>query len=223
LKRPEYIFAIWSLLALASLIPVTILLNGAFPFFTVIWILIPLIIVLKTKDGSRVGFLAIPWRECISVTIINLIGLMIVMLIVEPWSHTYRMLLNIALSGQNPDTTFAWILRFQRLPALGGMTMYSGFVTLFAEELFFRGWLLQLLQKRWGALRAIVAQAFFFLLPNLLVALVLPPLQGVLYTLVYTWLAIGLIGGWAASRTKSIWPSLISATMCNLILVAILT
>jgi membrane protease YdiL (CAAX protease family) len=96
-------------------------------------------------------------------------------------------------------------------------------VTLFGEELFFRGWLLQLLQRRWGMLWAIIVQATLFTLPNLLVALVLPPLQGWLYILVYTWLAIGIVGGWAAARTGSIWPSLISATIGNLILVAMIT
>ena len=45
---------------------------------------------------------------------------------------------------------------------------------------------------------------------------------GKLYALIYTWLAIGVVGGWAASRTGSIWPSLLSATMCNLILVALI-
>jgi len=43
-----------------------------------------------------------------------------------------------------------------------------------------------------------------------------------LYVLVYTWLAIGMVAGWAASRTGSIWPGLISATLCNLVLVALI-
>jgi membrane protease YdiL (CAAX protease family) len=103
------------------------------------------------------------------------------------------------------------------------MFLYSGLITLFGEELFFRGWLLQLLHKRWGTVWAIVVQALLFVIPNMLVAFVLPSLQGILYLLVYTWLAIGLIGGWAASRTGSIWPSLISATVCNLVLVALIT
>jgi membrane protease YdiL (CAAX protease family) len=221
-KRPEIVFAIWSLLALASLLPVTLLLNGSFPVFTVLWILVPLIAVGRTKDASQVGFRAIPWRELIQVTAINLGGLFVVMLFVEPWSHTYQMLLKAALSSQQPDTTFAWLLRFQRVPALGAMLLYSGLVTLFGEELFFRGWLLQLLQKRWGTAWAVVIQALLFMVPNLLATFVLPPLQGVLYALVYTWLAIGTIGGWAALRTQSIWPSLISATVSNFVFVALI-
>jgi membrane protease YdiL (CAAX protease family) len=102
------------------------------------------------------------------------------------------------------------------------MFLFSGSVTLFGEELFFRGWLLQFLRKHWGTTWAIIIQALLFVIPNSLVALVLPPLQGVLYVLVYTWLAIGIIGGWAAARTGSIWPSLISAAVCNLVLVALI-
>jgi hypothetical protein len=55
-KLPEKIFTIWALLALATLIPVTQLLHGSFPIFTVVWILVPLFFVLKTKDASRVGW-----------------------------------------------------------------------------------------------------------------------------------------------------------------------
>jgi membrane protease YdiL (CAAX protease family) len=103
------------------------------------------------------------------------------------------------------------------------MLAYSGLVTLFGEELFFRGWLLQVLKKRMKAYWSIILQALCFMIPNLLASFLLPALQGVLYALVYTWLSIGMIGGWAASRTNSIWPSLFSATIANFVFVALLT
>jgi len=219
LKRPEIVFLVWSILTLASLLPVTVLLHGTFPVFTVLWIIVPLIAVALSQDAGRVGFRSIPRQELIQVTALNLGGLLLVMLLVEPWSHTYQMLLEAVLSSQPPDTTFAWLLRFQRMPALATMLLYSGSVTLFGEELFFRGWLLQLLQKRWGKAWAVIIQALLFTLPNLLASFALPPLQGTLYAVVYTFLAIGIIGGWAAARTNSIWPSLISATIINLVYV----
>ena len=222
LKRPEIFFVIWTVLALAILLPVTFLLHSSFPIFTVLWILIPLIVVFIKKDASWVGFCAVSWRELVQATAINLGGLLLLMLLFEPWSHTYQKLLEAALSSPSPDATFAWLLRFQRIPALAGMFLFSGLVTLFGEELFFRGWLLQLLRKRWGTTRAIIIQALLFAIPNSLVVLVLTQLQGVLYVVVYTWLAIGIIGGWAASRTGSIWPSLVSAAVCNLVLVALI-
>ncbi len=220
-KLPVIVFTIWALLALACLWPVAQMLRGPFPIFTVVWIVVPLGAVWLTKDARRVGFRAIAWRQLAQTTALNLGGLLLLMLLFEPWSHTYQRLLALVLSAPTPDTTFAWLLRFPRISALRLMVLYSGLVTLFGEELFFRGWLLQLLQKRWGAGWAVFLQALLFTVPNLLVAIALPPLQGILYALIYTWLGIGMVGGWAASRTGSIWPSLISATLCNLALVAL--
>jgi membrane protease YdiL (CAAX protease family) len=222
MKPPPVIFTLWTLLALALLLPVTQLLQAAFPIFTVVWILVPVLAVWRSGDARVAGFGRVSWRRLVPTTAINLGGLLVVMALVEPWSHTYQKLLALALSGPAPDSTFAWLLRFPRLPALTGMALFSGLVTLFGEELFFRGWLLQFLQKRLGAAPAVLLQALAFVLPNLLVALALPALQGWLYALVYTWLAVGLIGGWAAWRTGTIWPSLISATVSNLILVALI-
>jgi len=221
-KSPEIVFTAWGLLALSILLPITQLLKGSFPIFTVVWIVIPLIAVWRLQDASKVGFRPISWQQLLQITTINFGGLLALMLLFEPWSHTYKQLLTLVLSIQSPDTTFAWLLRFPRMPALGAMALYSGLVTLFGEELFFRGWLLQLLQRKLNAAWAVVLQALLFTVPNLLVAFVLSSLQGVLYILIYTWLGIGILGGWAASQTGSIWPSLISATLCNLVLVALI-
>jgi membrane protease YdiL (CAAX protease family) len=219
-KPSLLVFTIWALLALLALLPVSRLLHASFPIFTVLWIAVPLVVVWRVKDAGRIGFRSVPWRLLLQTSTINLGSLLLIMLIFEPWSHTYERLLALALSSLTPDTTFAWLIRLPRVPALGAMTLYSGLVTLFGEELFFRGLLLQLLQKRMRTPWAVVVQALLFVIPNLLVAFALPFLQGFLYASIYTWLAIGLVGGWAASRTGSIWPSLISATLCNLILVA---
>lgn len=219
---PEISFVVWSLLALAALWPVANLLDGSFPLFTVLWIMVPLVSVIAKGNAARIGFRAIPWREFLFVTAMNLSGLLLIMLLVEPWSHTYRLLVQAAISSEHPDTTFAWLVRLPRNPALGAMFVYSATVTLFGEELFFRGWLLQLLRRRWGTTWAIVGQALLFTVPNLLAAFFLPAPQGILYALVYTFLGIGVIGGWAAARTNSIWPSLVAATVSNLAFVALM-
>ena len=100
------------------------------------------------------------------------------------------------------------------------MLLYSGLVTIFGEELFFRGWLLQIFQQWMNNAWAILLQAILFSLPQLMAALLLSPMQGLIYASVYCWLGVGIIGGWAAARTQSIWPSLVSATIWNLIMVA---
>ena len=220
--RAERLCLVWAGLALLALVPVCILLQGALPIFTVLWLIVPLVTVFWTRDASRVGFCPVPWSEYLKVTALNLGALLLIALAVEPWSHTYQALLSQALATEPPDTTFAWLVRYDGLPAWGGLLLYSGLVTIFAEELFFRGWLLQLLQRRMPRLGAIVLQAALFTLPQGLAALVLAPLQGVLFAVVYSWLAIGLVGGWAAARTQSIWPSLTAAVLFNFILTFVL-
>ncbi len=216
-------FAIWSILALAVLFPIARLLDGSFPVLTAVWILVPLGATLLARDASRIGFRAVPWRLLIPTTAICTGAMLAINLMVEPWSHTYRTLVALAVSADSPDTTFAWLLRFPRAPALGAMFLYSGLITIYAEELFFRGWLLLLLTRRLGPIWAVLLQATLFTLPNLMAAIALPLMQGSLYAVIYTWLSVGIVGGWAASRTGSIWPSLISAALCNLVLVALVT
>ena len=63
-------------------------------------------------------------------------------------------------------------------------------------------------------------QAALFASPQAIAATVLSPGQAANYVFGYSWLAIGMIEGWAAARTGSIWPSLITATIANLLFVA---
>lgn len=215
---PEWIAAAWIGLVIAALAPVTMLLNGSFPVFTVVWLAVPLAALLTGKDASRIGVRTIPRGEYLRVSAIALGLQILVAAAVEPWSHAYGALVARAAEGEQLDTTFAWLVRYDGLPGWGGFLLYSGLVTIFAEELFFRGWLLQLLKPRMGMKWAVVLQAALFTLPQGLAALVLSPVQGVVFALVYSLLAIGIIGGWAAARTGSIWPSLTSAALLNLLL-----
>lgn len=219
-KTAETVFFVWVGIVLVGLIPATVLLHGSFPLFTVVWLAVPLLVVIRTRDAHRVGFRCISWRDFLSITAINLALLLLVSALVEPWSHAYQALVRSAMAGTPPDTTFAWLVRFKGPMAWGGLLLYSGVVTIFGEELFFRGWLLQFFQSRMNRGWAIVIQAALFSLIQLLPALLLTPVQGLAYTVLYSWLAVGVIGGWAAARTQSIWPSLASATIWNAILIA---
>ena len=99
------------------------------------------------------------------------------------------------------------------------MFSFSGLITIFAEELFFRGWLQNTLRPKVGKLWANVIQAALFTLPQLIVAFLMPsPVIGVVYGLVYSFGAIGMINGWIATQASAIWPNLIAATVINLIL-----
>ena len=215
-------FEIWAAAALLALLPVALILDASFPIFTVVWIAVPLVVVVRTSDAARVGFSRVPRSLLLQTTAVNLGIFFALMLAFEPWSHTYERLLEFVVSAQPLDGTFAWLVRLPRPPALAAMAVYSGLVTLFGEELFFRGWLLKALQGRIGTPSAIVVQAILFAFPNTLVAFLLPPLEGILYVVVYAWLTIGIVGGWAAARTGSIWPSLVTATVGNLVLTGLL-
>lgn len=218
----EITAVVWIGLALLVLFPITLFLHGSFPFFTIIWLIVPFVIILRTGDTQKVGFRRIPWRKFLTTAAINLGLLCLISLAVEPWSHAYKALITSALSAKTPDTTFAWIINFTGIKAWSGLILYSGLVTIFGEELFFRGWLLQTLQPKMNKNLVIALQAALFTIPQLLAALVLSPLQGVIYIVIYSWLAVGVIGGWAAIRTQSIWPSLVSATVWNALMVALL-
>lgn len=102
-----------------------------------------------------------------------------------------------------------------------GLALFSGFVTLYSEELFFRGWLLQRLNRRTQASVAVVGQAVVFTIFQSIPVFFFEPLQAVLYLLVYAF-GLGIIVGAAAQRTQSIWPGLAVVTVANLVLTAIL-
>ena len=218
----ERLSVAWVALALLLLYPASSLLQGAFPVFTLLWLVVPLVVVLRSKDARQVGIRPIRWSEYFTVSAINLGTLLLIALAIEPWSHTYQALIRGATSAGQPDTTFAWLVRYDGILAWGGMLLFSGLVTIFAEELFFRGWLLQLLQRHIGRTWAIVLQALLFTVLQGIAALLLLPIQGLLYVVVYSWLGIGMVGGWAAARTQSIWPSLTAAVLFNFILTLLL-
>jgi membrane protease YdiL (CAAX protease family) len=181
-------------------------------------LVVPLVAVLRSRNAGAVGFQAVPWRRFLVTTTINIGVILLLGGLCEVWTSTYGTLVARAVQGESLDSTFAWLVRYEGISAWSGMLLYSGLVTIFGEELFFRGWLLQALLKRFRPAGAIAIQAVLFTVPQALAALLLPPLQGILYVVVYSWLAIGMVGGWAAWRTQTIWPSLLSATLFNLII-----
>ncbi len=220
LALPTLAFFAWSTAALVALIPLSLALDAAIPIFTFVWIGVPLVSVARSRDAAPVGFRAVPAGLLGRTTAANLALVLAIMLALEPFSHTYERLVDYAVSAQPLDSTFAWLVRLDRIPGIAAMSVYAGLVTMFGEELFFRGWLLHWFRRRMPASRAILLQAALFAVPQAIAATVMSPGQAVVYVFGYSWLAIGVVGGWAASRTGSIWPSLLTATIANLLFVA---
>ncbi|MGC9523471.1 MAG: CPBP family intramembrane glutamic endopeptidase [Anaerolineae bacterium] len=219
--RRETLALIWIVAALVGAVVATGVLETTLPIFTFIWPSVPLVVLLRTRDARRIGIRKVAWRDLLPATGLNLVLWWGLMAIFEPWTHIYRDLVREAMSSMPPDTTFAWLARYSGAGGWVGMVLYSGLVSLFGEELFFHGWLLQLLSRRMARGWAIALQATLLSLPQLIVMLLFPPLQAVIWITVYSWLAVGAVGGWFATQTKSIWPSLIAATLTNLILTAL--
>jgi membrane protease YdiL (CAAX protease family) len=143
--------------------------------------------------------------------------------IFEPWSGAYKNLLAEATRVGSTDPTFVWLSRIEGPGGWIGMVLFSGFITIFAEELGFRGWLIRTLKPSVYGFWANIIQAAIFTLPQLLAALMMPSLtMGLVYALVYSFGAIGLINGWVSMKAGAIWPNLISSTAMNLILSVII-
>ncbi len=222
-KKPFFIaVTIWLIFDLLILLPVQRWLNGTLPVFTFVWLLPPLIALIISQDPGRIGIRRVAIKTFLPALGLNGLGVFLIMLLFEPWSQAYQTLVRKALESPTPDTTFAWLIRFPGWPGFTLMFIYTGLVTIFAEELFFRGWLLQWLARKMPVLWAILLQALLFSLPQALAALFLKPVQALVYLACYSFVAIGLVGGWADWQTKSVWPSLITATLMNLIIVVIM-
>ncbi|MDG5777413.1 CPBP family intramembrane glutamic endopeptidase [Haloarculaceae archaeon H-GB2-1] len=189
------------------------------PIFQMFWLIVPLISLVRHRDTDRVGF-RIPDRgQGLQATIAAGIAYAILLILVEPWSGVYDRLLALALEG--PDPTFAWLVRLDGVGGWVGLALFSGFVTLYSEELFFRGWLIQALNRRTKPRVAVAGQAVVFTIFQSIPIFFFAPLQAALYLLVYAF-GLGVILGVAAQRTQSIWPGLAVVTVANLVLTAIL-
>ena len=209
---------IWILGALVASVVAAWKLDAAAPLFTVIWLVVPLFSLVRHGNPERIGIRAVALSEVARASAVAGLAVACLTLAVEPWSGAYSALVTEALSADPADITFGWLARFDGLGAWAGFIAFGGLVTIFAEELFFRGWLLQMLCRHMRSALAILVQAALFTLPQALVALFLGPTQAVVYITVYSFAAVGIAGGYAAWRTASIWPSLALASTFNAIM-----
>ncbi|QRN82601.1 CPBP family intramembrane metalloprotease [Chloroflexota bacterium] len=218
-SRQETIALIWIVAAMVIAIAVSLWRGFPFPIFTLIFLLPPLIKLLVTKDAKRIGMGSMAWQTYLKWTAINLGILAAIYLIFEPLSGAYRFLVEEATQPTTQDPTFFWIPTFNSPTNWIGLVFYSGLVSLFAEELCFRGWLLRGLTTKLGAGWANIIQAAIFTLPQLVITFLMPnPLMSVVYGLIYSFVAIGLVNGMVANQSGNIWPNLTAAVVINFIL-----
>jgi membrane protease YdiL (CAAX protease family) len=209
----------WTTLALVGLLSVPWVLETTTPVFQLLWLVVPLVHLFRYRDASAVGLTPLAPRRFLGVSLAAGAAYAALVVAVEPQVGVYERLVELALAG--PDPTFAWLVRFDGPIAWIGLLLFSGFVTLYSEELFFRGWLLGALERRTGPSVAVVGQALVFTAFQALPVIFFSPVQAVLYLTIYAF-GLGLVVGLAAQRTGSVLPGLAVVTVANLVLTFLL-
>lgn len=221
--KQETFAVIWLSAALIMAVLIPLWQGLSLPIFSFLFLILPLINLFRRKEAQRIGMGRIKAGKILKWTAINLGALIIIYAIFEPWSGAYRFLLSEATSSGSTDPTFFWLRLFEGIGGWAGLFLFSGLITIFAEELCFRGWLLRTLEPKVGGFWANVIQAAIFTLPQLVVVFLMPTLtMGIVYGLVYSFGAIGMINGWVSMKAGAIWPNLIAASVMNLILSVII-
>ena len=200
------ILTIWIMGSLLATTVAFIFLQADFPFFIYLNLILSLIIVFKSKRIHQFGINILPAKKLVLFAFVNLVSILMVYLLIEPWAHIYEKLLEISLE-QGVDITFGWILYYPKIIALLIVLIFGGFVTIFSEELFFRGILEGYLLQKWSPGRAIAVQSIIF------------SVEGLLYIIFYSIIVIGIINGIIVYKSKSIFPSVIAASFANFIMV----
>lgn len=217
--KQETVALLWLLGATLIVITFSLWQNLNIPVFTLLFLSLPLANLLIQKDAKRIGMGWIGFGKVIKWAGINLGILILIYAIFEPWSGAYAFILKEATGAGSTDPTFAWLTLFEGICGWLGMFLFSGLFSIFAEEVCFRGWLLRTFTPKVGPLWSNLIQAALFTLPQLIVVFLMPsPIMGVVYGLVYAFIAIGMINGWVSRRAGAIWPNLIAAAVMNLIL-----
>ncbi len=209
----------WLGAAAVAAVAVPLLIGASLPVLTLVWLAIGALVLRRTGTPAALGLVRVPGREFARVTVAATVAMTVLFGIAEAMTHPYRELLDLISDESSPDSTFAWVVEHGRGWGLVGFAVYGAFVTIFAEEIVFRGALMNRLRRR-GARVAVagttVAFAAIQALPSALLSL--PAAMG--FLLIDAVLAVGVVGGVAAYRTRSIHPGLVAVTVANVAVLA---
>ena len=85
--RTKTPFVEWGGFMLAVLILSALDLHGSFPFFTFIWLVVNLWIVIRRTNSHQVDYRARSWSKVVSTVAINLSLVLLVSALVKPWYY----------------------------------------------------------------------------------------------------------------------------------------
>ncbi len=215
----RYLFFIWIIAALAVLFYLSNLYGTEIPHFTLIWLVLPFLAVLLSGKTKYVGFETVKFSDFFLTLLLTMIFMGLVFVILEPLSGTYKLIINQNLSTRPISPSFYWLNQARDYSAVLGFTITNLLIIIFAEELFFRGFLIHYIGLKLNDFWGVLISAFLFLLFIVILNYNLPPVQNYIYLVGYTFFARGIIGGWSVARTKTIWPSLITSTLVYSVIV----
>ncbi len=218
--REEFIhqmITIWIILALLATSLAFIVLKADFPLIIYLNLMISIIVIVKSKNITQFGINTLPVKQLMKFSVLNLISILFIYLLIEPWSHIYDKLLELSLE-RSVDITFGWINYYPRVVALLIILLFGGFVTIFSEEFLFRGILEGYLLKNFSPSLAILLQSLLFSIPQSLLLFVFSFVDGLIYIVFYSIITIGIINGLTVYKCRSIFPSVIAASFANFIM-----
>lgn len=210
---------LWLVAAAVAAIVVPWAIGAAVPVLTFVWLAVAAVALRHDRTPATLGLVRPPGRELLRVTAVTSVAMTVLFGLAEAVTHPYRELLDLVGEESSPDSTFAWVVDDPGIRGLVGFVVYGALVTIFAEEIVFRGVLLSRLRAR-GAVVAVGGTTLAFALVQALPAALLSPAAAFGFLIVDAVLAVGVVGGLAAYTTRSISPSLLAVTVANVAVLA---
>lgn len=209
----------WLSAAAVAAFVVPLVIGATLPVLTFVWLVIAVIVLRRAGTPSALGLVRVPGGELLWVTVAATVAMTLLFGAAEVVTHPYRELLDLIREESTPDSTFAWVIEHGLGWGLVGFAVYGGLVTIFAEEIVFRGALMTRLRPR-GPWVAVGGTTVAFAAGQALPAALLSAGAGVGFLVIDAVLAVGVIGGFAAYRTGSIYPALVAITVANVVVLA---
>jgi membrane protease YdiL (CAAX protease family) len=209
----------WLAAAAVAAVVVPFALGASLPLLTFVWLVTAAIVLRRTGTSSAIGLARLPGDEFARVTVPATVAMTLLFGVAEFVGHPYRELLELIREESSPDSTFAWVVDEGRGWGLLGFALYGALVTIFAEEIVFRGALMSGLRRR-GPMVAVGVTAVAFALVQALPAALLSPGAAVGFVAIDALIAVGVVGGLAAYRTRSVYPSIVAITVANVVVLA---
>lgn len=209
----------WLTAAAVAAVVVPLAIGASVPVLTFVWLMIAALVLRRAGTPSALGLVRIPGGEFARVTVATTVAMTLLFGAAELVTHPYRDLVDLIRVESTPDSTFAWVTEHGRGWGLVGFAVYGVLVTIFAEEIVFRGALMTRWRQR-GAWVAVGGTTIAFAAVQSLPAALLPVGAAVGFLVLDVVLAVGVVGGVAAYRTRSIYPGLVAITVANVVVLA---